>query len=322
MNNLRDRILLSLLCSLLVLIGTPGYISAQISAINSKEINERLKSIDLIMEAGKRSEKKDWRGAMLFVNRAIANDSSRPPTLAIDYSFRADLWAEMGYYQNSLADFGRAMKLNPAETYSSYGEQARVRVKFHDLDKALADAEKALELKGDDDGCIQIRGEVRYARKEYDMAIADYTRSMELSKYKFYAGFKLRAEAYRRQGKVKLAEADEKLYNEGRFEDFAIMIKGGPGLASDAPRGYRRRGEYRSGLSQEHSAIGPLPTRMTEYNEAIEDFTSALKLNPKDRLALKDRAQVYRILGMTDLAQADEKAYLALASRRKRTQGH
>ena len=27
MNNLRDRILLSLLCSLLVLIGTPGYIS-------------------------------------------------------------------------------------------------------------------------------------------------------------------------------------------------------------------------------------------------------------------------------------------------------
>ena len=321
MNNLRDRILLSLLCSLLVLIGTPGYISAQISATDSKDIEERFKSIDLIMEAGKRSEKKDWRGAMLFVNRAIANDSSRPPTLAIDYSFRADLWDEMGNYRNSLADFTQAMRLDPANpTY--YSERARTRVKFGDLDKALADAEEAVRMKPDNSVSMQIRGEVQYARKEYDLAIADYSRAIEMWTYIANAGLKLRAEAYRRQGKVELAEADEKLYNEGMFKNFAIMIKGSPGVLDPMPDGYRRRGEYRAGLRKEHFPIGPLPTRMTEYDQAIEDFTSALKLNPKDRLALKDRAQVYRILGKTDLAQADEKAYLALAPRRKRTHGH
>lgn len=135
-------------------------------------------------------------------------------------------------------------------------------------------------------------------------------------KYKTNASLKLRAEAYRRQGKIDLAEADEKLYNEGMFENLALMIKGIPGVYNKAAEAYRMRGEYRSGITTEHSAIGELPTRMTEYNEAIEDFTAALKLNPKDRPALKDRAKVYRILGKTDLAQADEKAYRARAPRR------
>ncbi|MEP7076334.1 MAG: tetratricopeptide repeat protein [Acidobacteriota bacterium] len=135
------RSLLSFLLSVIVLLCLEHGLSAQ--GPDLTEVDERMKSIDLMLTSANLAAKKDWRGAMRYMNLAIARDASWPHLLANEYNARADIWAEIGNYRNALLDYERATKLNPAEAFHVYSDKARTRAKFHDLDKALADAEKA-----------------------------------------------------------------------------------------------------------------------------------------------------------------------------------
>jgi len=309
--------LIFLLLSGFVLIGAFSDLFAQKPTATPSTANDKIESVDLMVKALECFKSTDLNCAIDYANRAIAKGSSDQYMQSTRYSLRAKIWAEMGNYQNSVSGFETSIKLHPEFAEERYSDLARVRVKFGDLDKALTDAEKAVELKPDNFANIQIRGEVHFARKEYDAAITDFTKSNQL--FPFPDLVKCRAEAYRRMGKVELAQADEKSYNADMLKNFQSKI---PLLPEQAAKYYRKMGEYRSGIRTISTPVGELPTYMTEYIQAIEDFTSALKINPNDFEALKDRAEVYRNLRKTDLAQADEKAAQALAQKPKSGNEH
>ena len=76
-----------------------------------------------------------------------------------------------------------------------------------EYDRAIADFDKAIELNPKDGGAYINRGAVNYHKGEYDRAIADYTQAIKLDP-KDAAVYTNRGIAYRRQGDFDRAIAD------------------------------------------------------------------------------------------------------------------
>src|ERR1700683_3793659 len=84
-----------------------------------------------------------------------------------------------GDLDGAIADFTKAIELKPddEETYLSRGFAKRAK---GDLDGAIADFTKDIELKPDLAIAYNNRGEARYAKGDVEGAIVDYTRGIEL----------------------------------------------------------------------------------------------------------------------------------------------
>ena len=111
-----------------------------------------------------------------------------------------------------------------------------------EYDKAVAVYTKAIEISSQFADAYNSRGWIFYLKQEYDKAIADYTKAIEIDP-KF-------ASAYNNRG-------------------FAYGIK-------------------------------------KEYEKAIADYTKAIEINPKYASTFSNRAKAYRAIGKNDLAEADE----------------
>jgi tetratricopeptide (TPR) repeat protein len=148
------------------------------------------------------------------------------------------LWMER--YEEALADFDRAIELKEDYPWAI----ARRGETYRDMERyaeALADFDRATELKPDDARTIAGRGETYRLMKRYEEALTNFDRAIELK------------------------------------EDYAWAIAG--------------RGEtYRN---------------MERYQEALADFDRAIELDPDNDWYLYDRAITYHALGQTDKAQVD-----------------
>ncbi|HMF46576.1 MAG TPA: tetratricopeptide repeat protein, partial [Candidatus Udaeobacter sp.] len=87
--------------------------------------------------------------------------------------------AKNGELDGAIADFDRAIELNPKDD-APYYNRAQARRLKNDTAGAIADYTKAIELSSTNPAAYNNRGNARAENKDRDGAIADYTRAIEL----------------------------------------------------------------------------------------------------------------------------------------------
>lgn len=102
------------------------------------------------------------------------------PANASGYLKRGKAYYENGNYDQAIADYTKAIEINPndADYYKIRGDA--YGGKKEDLGRALSDYTKAIELAPQRSGLFVRRGVVYAAKKDYGRAIADFTKGIEL----------------------------------------------------------------------------------------------------------------------------------------------
>lgn len=192
--------------------------------------------------------------------------------------------------EKALADCSKAIQLAPGFA-DAYNARACVRTEGvntsdADLEKAIRDFTSALNLVQDSNGYIN-RGRSYVTKKEYDRAVADYTKAIAIKPASSQA-YNGRGRAY--EGKRDLEKA---------VADYTTALKIDP-QCLDA---YQNRGK--------------LFFRKQDYDRAIEDFTKAIRLGPSDISAYFisiDRGDAYTMKESFDEAIADYTEAIRLKS--------
>ena len=180
-------------------------------------------------------------------------------------------------YENAIAEFTEAIKLNPNNAVF-YFNCGIAYYRKNDYDNAIANITNAIQLKSDDASFYYNRGRAYNEKKDYDNAITDYTNSIRLNPD--YAN------AYNSRGLTYNKKEDY----DSAIKDFIMAIQLNPN--SDIYF-------YNLGRTYYYK---------NEYKRAITEFTNAIQLNPNDADAYAYRGYAYYRNKDKDLAIADAKS--------------
>ncbi len=184
-------------------------------AVNIQDVTEKSASPESPPAAG---SSPDTPGE----SAAAATESSTPETDESDEDLvnRGIEKAKNGDVDGAIADFDRAIKLNPKDDAPYYNRAQAKRLK-KDTAGAIADYTKAIELGSTNPAAYNNRGNARSENNDRDGAIADYTRAIELKPDY--------ARAYYNRAVTKEAKGDK----TGAEADFKMAHKLDPELASE-----------------------------------------------------------------------------------------
>ena len=179
-----------------------------------------------------------------------------------------------GDIDGAIADFTRAIELYPKYS-TAYTNRGLAKKNKGDLNGAIADCTRAIELDPKDAGGYGNRGIAKHAKGDLNGAIADYTRAIELDpKY---------AKTYNNRG---IAKKDKGNLNEA-IADYTRAIEVDPKY----PNAYYNRGVAKWGKG--------------DIEGAIADYTRAIEFNPKFTEACYNRGLAKKQKGDLDGAIAD-----------------
>lgn len=184
-------------------------------------------------------------------------------TVAPAYVQRGLAYGQKNEWNKALADFDKAIHLDPNLTDSYFAERAKIKYSLGRQDDAFGDVNHALELNPKSFHAYVVRGAIHSAKADFDNAIEDYTRAIELNSPELELTYYNRALAYIAQKK----------WNEA-IRDFDEAIK----LKPDFMIGYYRRGT--AYLEQK------------SYTAAQGDFEKVIELNPDNLPARHNRAYI------------------------------
>jgi tetratricopeptide (TPR) repeat protein len=203
--------------------------------------------------------------------------------------------------RDQINDYSAFINKKPESGLSlAYAYRADLYIEVKEYQKALADLDKAVQLKPDFYFAYWRRG-IAYTRLEaYDKAVEDLTQALKINP-KFTGAYCDRGDAYMRLGQPKLA-----------FKDYEKAIQLSPNMTF--PYNYRAMAyvqldNYKSALldlnrvlsmnKNNHNAYyyrGICYYDMGEYDKAADDFTMAIQLFPDKALYYVNRAENYLIL--------------------------
>ena len=211
-------------------------------------------------------------------------------------------------YEQALADFNRAIDLKPqyADALAGRGETYRFMDRY---EEALADFNRAIDLDPEDPWVIVSRGETYRSMDRYEEALADFNRAIDLDPEWAWA-IASRGQTYRSMGQYEEALAD-----------FNRAIDLDPEWAwAIAERGetYRLMGRYEEALADFNRAIdldpeyawaiasrGQTYRSMDRHQEALADFNRAIDLDPEWAWAIAERGETYWFMDRYEKALAD-----------------
>ena len=196
------------------------------------------------------------------------------PTKASDYYARAILSFSKGNLQGALEEFNRALEINP-DYADAYFDRGNVLFQLKDYQGAMADWKEALRINPQDAEAYYNIGHARVKLGDFLGAIEDWTQALARdasdAKSYFYRG-----RAYYAIGKIQEA-----------IEDYSQAIE----IAPNHGRAYLHRGDARADLG--------------ENAGAIEDYTQAIALDAANGLAYYNRATVQLAEGNKEAAIED-----------------
>ena len=206
----------------------------------------------------------------------------------------AGAWFAVGYlhqkearWKKALSAYDKAIHLeqNNAKAYNNRGV---VRTVFNQFEDAIKDYDKAIDLRPDFLHQVYYnRGNAKYSLKQYESALDDYNVAIGLKQDY--------AEAYSSRGLTKLSL--------GQYESALQDCNKAIDLTSDYAIAYTNRGLVKSALGQYESAIG--------------DYKKAIRLMPDYTEAYAARGSAHIELDDLDSAIADFLTAVRLATQQK-----
>ncbi len=275
-------------------------------------------------------------------NRTIQAGSIQGHDLAVAYHGRGAGYFRKGQDDQALADFERAITLDPAYAMGYRGRGA-VLARRNDLDRAIKDFDQAIQLDQKSAPTLADRGDAWRRKGAFDRALVDLDLAIQLDPGLALA-FVNRGRLWEGKGDLNRAIADETeairidpknsngyftrgvwLQRKGDIDralaDFDQAIKLNPGFAL----AFFNRGlafgqkndldhavaDYSQAIHLNASLAGAFVNRGMIFNKkgkpdlAMADFNEALRLDPRNFTGLNDRGIVFRRQGQIDRAIAD-----------------
>jgi tetratricopeptide (TPR) repeat protein len=190
---------------------------------------------------------------------ALALDPKDPTT----WYNRAWVRDTLGFYEQALEDLNEALRLKP-DFVSALVLRAYVYVEQRELDKALADLNDAMRLDPKDVHGLLNRGGVYLHKGEFEKALKDYTEAVRIEPNT--------AQYYR--------DRSNAWYGLKKYDKVLADLNEAIALDPKNPEFYRTRSWFRM-------------THLRDAAAAMKDAEAAVRLAPKDALALRQRAEVH-----------------------------
>jgi tetratricopeptide (TPR) repeat protein len=243
---------------------------------------------------------------------------SASPASDVEYYARGLAYKLTGDYDRAVADYGRALQLNPqlVEAYLGRGHAYRGR---NDTDLEVADYTRAIELNPRHIGAYMARAVVYYATRRFDLAIANYDKVVRLNP-RLMMPYLLRSSVYTDKGDyaaaiascdeaVKLKPNDAGPYNfrgiayngKGDYDRAIADFDKALGLSPAFPSAYSNRGRAYAGKR--------------DYARAIADYSESIRLDPNSAKTYRARADLYAMVGDEVKARADRDKAAELEAR-------
>jgi hypothetical protein len=167
-----------------------------------------------------------------------------------------------------------------SDTATDYFNSGAAKQAKFDFNGAIADYSKAIELKPDYFEAFNRRGQAKLSKGDVDGAIADYTKAIELKPDD--------ARAYSLRGMAKSSRKDM----DGAIADYTKAIELKPNALLYDLRAFAKDFEQ-------------------DFDGAIADWTKVIELKPDDAVAYSDRGIAKQVKGdldggMADLTKASE----------------
>ena len=223
----------------------------------------------MVDQALQAQQQKDYARAIELVNKILAED----PANFIAFNLRGSAFMEMGETDKALADYTKAIEVEPLFPHSLYNRGRLLRLQGQ-YSEALTDLQKVADLSPAEFG-YRANGNIGliyYAQQEYDQALAAFEKSIA-------ANMENRADVYFFRGETYLAMANW----EAAIQDYQAAIERFPNYA-EAYRG-----------------LGYAYLRAGQLDQAKQALSRSLELTP-------DYPEAYLYLSVTQLAdeQIDE----------------
>jgi tetratricopeptide (TPR) repeat protein len=152
---------------------------------------------------------KDYKGAIRSLDRAIAFNG----LLSVAYVKRGYDYELLNQPDKALADYNKAISMNPND-WAAYNNRAWLTANTGSLDastleKAVQDATRAIDICPTCAPPYHTRGVVLMKLKKADLALADFSRAVELDP-KYAIAYYNRSESHKALGNT--ADADKDAY--------------------------------------------------------------------------------------------------------------
>lgn len=199
-------------------------------------------------------------------------------------------------YEGAIAEFNRALDLNPDDLYAFFNRAAAYNA-LGEYSAALEDLDRALDIDPELDRAYSSKGIVYSSMGEYDRAVNNFNEAIELNSSSAEAYFGL-ALINTKQGETPLALTN---YTQAiDLDSNYVEAYYGRGLS------YRRQGDYERAIADFDEAIRINPEytlvyldrgisyfEQQQYEQAIADFSEIIGMNPEDPQAYRRRALSY-----------------------------
>jgi len=232
-------------------------------------------------------------------------------------------WAHYrrGDYREAVAQLESAAALDPSEETqgllarasdklaATHVERGDAKLRAGDWDAALAEFDRALELRPEDAFALRCRGVTQFNLRRYEDAVADLDRALELDPSDAAALIGRGRCAYT-LGRLDAARVDfERALELG--PDSAVALAGLGGVHLQGRR-YAQAAEAAS-RAMELDPLNPFAARtagqarfqLGRHAEALEAFEALLRLKPQDPEGLLFRAAIRLQLGRGEEARTD-----------------
>jgi protein O-mannosyl-transferase len=212
-----------------------------------------------------------WKDSMTLWNNVIRNY----PEVSTAFANRGVVFSQQGKYGEAIADFRKALKLNP-KLLDTYNHLGIVYAESGDIPKAVSLFNHVLKVKPRLAPTLYNLGKIYARTGQPEKAVSYYTRA--LNSYPRYV------DAANNRGNIYLEEKDY----EKALGDFSYVIR----LAPDYPAAYFNRGNAYF--------------YMKRWDNAIADYSRAIKLKPDYEKAYLNRINAYVMLRDYAKARKDE----------------
>jgi tetratricopeptide (TPR) repeat protein len=236
-------------------------------------------------EAHALATKGHYQEALRIIDRLVEQDTAATAPRFL----RTWIYFQLKQYRPVIQDMDSILSRHELEPAYSYRADAhRLQQQY---DEAIRDYNAAIRLQPDKPALYNRRGICYEEKGDLDRALFEYTRSIEVDS-SFPYGYKNRADIFRQQGKQEQASQEYRIAAKMLIQDGIKLKKEGSlntaidryTTAISLKTSYSPGAYYNRGLAYEAKK---------EYPHALNDYTEAIRLNPRSAEAYLRRGFVY-----------------------------